>query len=121
MLPYFLKSEDLTPLHITTGGPIAISKARVSALIDYHLNAGKEMAYNVTDYNEGGQEGFNEIQTMVRNGVRSGIVHEYLLVSNTADRSNLYVAIRSFVTKIDIQKKKSNWCPCYPEWQENFH
>ena len=63
------------------------------------------MGYNVVDYNGEDQEGFNEIQMMVRNGVRSGVAMEYL--GNTANRTNLYIATRSFVTKIEIDNNRA--------------
>lgn len=109
--PYFLKSEDIqiedlksSPYH-STGGPVAVAGAYVPSLTALYLKAGVEMGYNITDYNGRDQEGFNKIQMMVRNGVRSGIAMEYL--GNTANRPNLHIALRSFVTKIEINEKKA--------------
>ena len=63
------------------------------------------MGYKVVDYNGEDQDGFNEIQMMVRNDVRSGVAMEHL--GNTANRTNLYIATRSFVTKIEIDNKRA--------------
>ena len=111
VLPYFLKSEDIlidelkTSKYHSTGGPIAVGSGRVTPLADKYMQAGQELGYRITDYNGEDQEGFNHIQLMVRNGVRSNAGWEYL--QNTADRDNLHIGIRSFVTKIDIKDKKA--------------
>ena len=42
---------------------------------------------------------------MVRNGIRSGAGWEYL--QNTAERDNLHISVRSFVTKVAIINKQA--------------
>ena len=111
VLPYFLKSEDIqiddlkTSKYHSTGGPIAVSYGRVTPLADKYMQAGQELGYKLSDYNGEDQEGFNYMQYMIRNGVRSNAGWEYL--QNTAERDNLHIAIRSFVTKVDIRDKKA--------------
>ena len=112
VLPYFLKSEDIqieelkASIYHSSGGPIAISGGHVTPLTKLYFQAGLEMGYNISDYNGKDQEGFNKIQVMVRNGVRSGIAIEYL--GKTAQRNNLHISIRSFVTKVDIKNNRAN-------------
>ena len=109
VLPYFKKSEDIQIAELKSskyhgvGGPMAVSGGGSTPLADLYLKAGQEMGYKITDYNGEDQEGFNKIQITVRNGVRSSTGLEFL--GNTADRANLHIAIRSFVTKIEIQDK----------------
>lgn len=109
VLPYFLKSEDIqidelkTSKYHASGGPIAVSGGKATPLAEKYIQAGQELGYKITDYNGEAQEGFNHIQVMVRNGVRSNAGWEYL--QNTAERDNLHIAIRSFVTKIEIKDK----------------
>ena len=111
VLPYFLKSEDIQIEELkrskyhSTGGPIAVSGGRVTPLADLYMQAGRELGYNVTDYNGEDQEGFNYIQVTTRSGIRSNAGVEYL--SATAERSNLHIAINSFVTKVDIGEKRA--------------
>ena len=111
VLPYFKKSEDIQIEELMSseyhgkGGPIAITGGSTTPLADLYLKAGQEMGYDITDYNGADQEGFNKIQITVRNGIRSSTALEFL--GNTADRKNLHIAIRSFVTKIEIQGEKA--------------
>ena len=111
VLPYFLKSEDIqidelkSSKYHAEGGPMAVSWGGVSKLSEMYLKAGQELGYNITDYNGEDQEGFNKIQITVRNGVRSSTALEFL--GYTADRQNLHIAIRSFVSKIEIQQKRA--------------
>ena len=111
VLPYFKKSEDIQIEELKsseyhgTGGPIAVSGGGTTPLADLYLKAGQEMGYNITDYNGKDQEGVSKIQTTVRNGVRSSTALEFL--GNTADRNNLHIAVRSFVTKIEIKGNKA--------------
>lgn len=112
VLPYFLKSEDIqidrlkkSPYH-NVGGPIAVSSKEPSDLTEYFLKAGQELGYNVTDYNGNNQEGFSVAQSNIRHGLRSSTAYEYL--GKTPKRENLDIAIRTFVTKVDIRNKKAN-------------
>lgn len=109
VLPYFLKSEDIridnlkSSVYHTTGGPLAVSSGLGTPLADLYMKAGKEMGYEITDYNGEDQEGFNFIQSNTRNGVRSSSALE--LLENTAERKNLHIAVESFVSKIEIVNK----------------
>ena len=111
VLPYFLKSEDIqindlkSSIYHSTGGPLAVSTGKVTPLADLYMKASNEAGYNITDYNGENQEGFSYIQRTIRNGVRSSTSVEYL--KNTADRTNLHIAVNSMVTKIVIEKKSA--------------
>ena len=111
VLPYFLMSEDMlvddlkSSKYHSTGGPIAVSESRATPLADLYLKAGEELGYKVSDYNGEKQEGFSRMQINVRKGVRSSSGAEYL--ARAAGRNNLHVALRSYVTKIEIENKKA--------------
>ena len=111
VLPYFLKSEDVqiddlkSSVYHSTGGPLAVSDCRVTPLADFYMKACEELGYRITDYNGGEEEGCSGIQINVRNGLRSSTSVEYL--DNTAERENLHIAVRSFVTNVKIEKKKA--------------
>ena len=111
VLPYFLKSEDIQIAELkssryhSSGGPLAVSSSRQTPLAGLYMQAGKEAGYNITDYNGEDQEGFNNIQLNTRNGIRSSTGLEYL--EQTASRNNLHIAVRSFVTKIEIKNNKA--------------
>ena len=110
VLPYFLKSEDIqipefmSSIYHSSGGPLAVSSSRTQ-LTDHFMQAGKEAGYNITDYNGEDQEGFNLVQQTIRHGIRSSTSLEYL--GHTANRNNLHIAVRRFVTKIEIINKKA--------------
>ena len=109
VLPYFLKSEDVqiddfkSSKYHSTGGPVAVSHGRVTPLAEMYMQAGQELGYKLNDYNGKDQEGFSYTQLLVRNGVRSNVGVEYL--ENTGNRNNLHIAIRSYVTNIEIQNQ----------------
>ena len=106
VLPYFLKSEDMrieglkSSRYHQTGGYIAVSSGKITSLANMFLEAGRELGYNIVDYNGEVQEGFGENQINVRDGVRSSTALEFL--GRHRERSNLHVAINSFVTKLKI-------------------
>ena len=111
VLPYFRKSEDilidelkLSKYH-STEGPIAISETKVTPLAGLYLKAGEELGYNISDYNGEEQEGFSRMQTNVRDGVRSSSGAEYF--ARATGRNNVHIALRSYVTKIEIENKKA--------------
>ena len=111
VLPYFLKSEDIhipelkSSKYHSTGGPLAVSGGKVTPLSDAYMKAGEELGWKISDYNGADQEGFSRIQVTVRKGMRSSTGVEFL--SNTADRDNLHIALRSHVAKIEIKDKKA--------------
>ena len=111
VLPYFLKSEDIqipelkdSPYH-SSGGPLSVESGKATPLAEMYMNAGRELGYNITDYNGEDQEGFNYMQETTRNGVRSSTSAEYL--GNTASRNNLHIAVNSFVTKLEIENSRA--------------
>ena len=107
VLPYFLKSEDMQIKSLqqskyhSTGGYLAVSPGGVTPLAEKYLQAGKEMGYDVIDYNGESQQGFSESHNNVRKGVRSSTSLEFLVPAK--DRTNLHVGVKSFVTKILIE------------------
>ena len=109
VLPYFLKSEDMTIERLkfskyhSTGGFLAVSGGGITPNAEKFLKAGKEMGYDVNDYNGETQEGFYETQLNIRKGVRSSTGLEF--IGRARGRPNLHVGIESFVTKIHIEKK----------------
>ena len=109
VLPYFLKSEDMTieslksSKYHSTGGYLAVSRGAVTPIADKFLKAGKEIGYDIVDYNGETQEGFCENHLNVREGVRSSTSLEFLGVAK--DRKNLHIGVDSFVTKIAIENK----------------
>ena len=84
VLPYFLKSEDMLMNELknseyhNTGGNMAVSSGGNLDITDKWLQAGKELIYNVVDYNVKTMEGFSPIQLNVKHGVRSSSSLEYL-------------------------------------------
>ena len=109
VLPYFLKSEDMTIENLksskfhSTGGYLAVSAGGVTPLAEKYLQAGREMGYEVIDYNGETQQGFSESHNNVRRGLRSSTSLEFL--QPTKDRTNFHVGVKSFVTKIEIENK----------------
>ncbi|XP_053406437.1 glucose dehydrogenase [FAD, quinone]-like [Mercenaria mercenaria] len=111
VLPYFLKSEDIKKEELKSskyhhiGGPMAISESDVTPFADLYLKAGKELGYNLTDYNGKTQEGFSKTQINTRRGVRDSSAVAFL--GNVEKRDNLDIAINTFVTKVDTEEKKA--------------
>ena len=111
VLPYFLKADDLKSDELkssnyhSSGGPLAVRIIKENPLVEHYMKAGLEAGYDITDYNGETQEGFNYMQLNIRNGIRSTSAAEYL--GSTADRTNLHIALRSFVTKIEIKNKRA--------------
>lgn len=109
VLPYFLKTEDM---HIeefkkskyhNIGGEIAVRSGDESPLVDYFLNAGKELGYEITDYNGNAQEGFSKIQFNIRNGIRSSAGIEFY----KSRKENLHICYGCHVSKIMIENKRA--------------
>ena len=111
VLPYFLKSEDVqiedlkSSKYHATGGPIAVRDGDVTPLADFYMKAGEELGYNTTDYNGEDQHGFGRFQVNIRNGVKSNTAFEFL--PKNAERKNLHVALRSFVSNVKIENNKA--------------
>ncbi|XP_071448275.1 glucose dehydrogenase [FAD, quinone]-like [Hetaerina americana] len=110
VLPYFLKLEDIavpnldkSPYH-HKGGPVTISYPPYhTPLATAFLRAGKEIGYNVTDYNGATQTGFSYIQTSTRNGERWSSSRAYIQPIRT--RKNLSVKREAMVTKVLIDPR----------------
>ena len=108
---YLSKLEDnLIGRHHTSGfresgGPMAVTEGRLSAVGDMFLQAGLEMGYEITDTNSDIGIGFDRYQYSVRDGIRSSTATEYLF--KKGKRDNLHVSTESFVEKIDIQNKQA--------------
>uniref|UniRef100_A0A1B6DCP1 Glucose-methanol-choline oxidoreductase N-terminal domain-containing protein n=1 Tax=Clastoptera arizonana TaxID=38151 RepID=A0A1B6DCP1_9HEMI len=108
LLPYFKKSErvtipDLTKsvYHGTKGNVFVEYPAYRSPLLSAFLDAGKEMGYNIVDYNDPNTHvGFSPIQATVRKGKRFGASKAYLLPIR--ERKNFHISVESQVTKILI-------------------
>ena len=111
ILPYFLKSEDVLidslkgSKYHSTGGYLGVSKGGATPIAPKYLQAGKELGYDIIDYNGEVQEGFSEAQLTVRNGVRSSTGVEFL--GPTKGRQNLHIAVNSLVTKVAIENKEA--------------
>ena len=124
VLPYFLKSEDMLMESLkdseyhSKGGPLAVSGGAVTPLADKYLQAGKELGYDIVDYNGEVQEGFSENQLNVRKGVRSSTSLEFL--GRATDRRNLHVAVNSFATKIKIEEKTAKGVYFRREERDHF-
>ncbi|XP_045196226.2 L-sorbose 1-dehydrogenase-like [Mercenaria mercenaria] len=108
VLPYFLKAEDIqieefkSSKYHNVGGPMAVSGGEVTQLAEIYLKAGKELGYNITDYNGEEQEGFNKVQVNARKGVRESSAVAYL--GRAGKKINLDIAVNTFVTKVDFKK-----------------
>ena len=62
------------------------------------------MGWRINDYNGADQERISRVQQTVRNGIRSSKTGvEYL--SNTVERDNIHIILRSHVSKLDIQNE----------------
>ena len=109
VLPYFLKSEDIqieelkSSVYHHSGGPLAVSVARVTELSDIYMKAGQELGFNITDYNGADQKDFSRMQITVRNGVRESTGLAFL--GRMGVRPNLDIVLETFVTKVYIENK----------------
>lgn len=108
VLPYFMKSEDMTipeyaddSKYHATGGYMTISTNTYrTPLATAFLNAGKEMGYEIKDHDAERQIGFSYIQTTVRNGTRLSSSKAFL--HPIRNRRNLHVKKYAYVTKVLI-------------------
>ena len=108
VLPYFLKLENISipelskdKVYHSTSGEVPVNYAPYrTPLADAFLEAGKELGYNVVDYNGEKQIGYSYVQTNTRNGSRWSASRTFL--HPIRDRKNLHVKKWSLVTKILI-------------------
>ena len=113
VIPYFLKSEDILIEELkdskyhNTGGYLGVSTENEYVITDEWLQAGKELGYNIVDFNGESQVGFGRAQYTIRSGTRSSTSVEFLGKA-ARGRSNLHISLRSHVSKIDIKNKKAN-------------
>lgn len=108
---HFLNSEDMlidslkTSKYHSMGGYLGISTGGVTPIADIYLEAGKEMGYEITDYNGEIQQGWSPMQLTIRSGVRSSTSLEFL--GRAIGRPNFHVAVNTMVTKIAIENKRA--------------
>jgi choline dehydrogenase len=108
VLPFFLKHENMSIPELardrkyhSTRGELTISYAPYrSSLADAFISGGKEMGYNIIDYNGETQNGFSYMQSTTRNGSRCSASRAFL--HPIKNRKNFHVKKRSTVTKILI-------------------
>ncbi|KAJ9583045.1 hypothetical protein L9F63_022610 [Diploptera punctata] len=106
VLKYFIKSEDQqnpylarTPYH-GTGGPLTVTEAPYrTPLAHAYLEAALSMGYNLRDTNGEEHSGFQFVQGTIRRGARLS-TNKAFLDPDTRKRHNLYVAVRSTVTRL---------------------
>ena len=110
VLPYFLKSEDILIEELkeskyhNTGGYLGVSSENVYDITDEWLQAGRELEYDIVDFNGESQVGFGRAQHTIRSGTRSSTSVEFLGKA-ARDRSNLHISLQSHVIKINIENK----------------
>ncbi|XP_059179185.1 L-sorbose 1-dehydrogenase-like [Physella acuta] len=112
VLPYFLKSEDNENADfVKTGfhkmnGPLKVGRSKTHSLTNFLVRAGREMGYKIIDINGKPSEGFVEVQSMVRRGVRQSASRAFLYP--VLFRHNLHVLTESLVTKILFDKDRAS-------------
>lgn len=111
VLPYFLKTEKSR----LSGGPIDERYHNKSGLLatsfipwpnkvtEAFLDAGKELGYDIVDYNGPSQIGFSPLQTTTENGERASTAVAFIYPFE--GRSNLRVIRNAFVTKVLIDNE----------------
>ena len=103
VLPYFLKMEDFqatgnAEFH-QTDGPLVISNGSfMTSVAASFLDAGKEMGYNIVDYNGEEQLGFSPTQWMTKHGKRWSVTDAYLYPA--AGRPNLDIVTGAHVKEV---------------------
>ncbi|KAF2878937.1 hypothetical protein ILUMI_27241 [Ignelater luminosus] len=105
ILPYFLKSEDAhiplsDPNYHRVGGYQSIEQTSTSALANAFIEGGKELGYQLTDYNSPHQIGFSPIQATTRFGRRASTATSFL--QPILNRENLEILTGARVTRILI-------------------
>ncbi|XP_038217471.1 glucose dehydrogenase [FAD, quinone]-like isoform X2 [Zerene cesonia] len=110
VLYYFKKSEDnqnpylaQTPYH-STGGYMTVAESPYhTPLVSSFIEAGLEMGYLNRDINGENQTGFMVAQGTLRRGSRCSTSKAFLRPAK--DRTNLHIAMNSFVTKVLIDPR----------------
>ncbi|KAG0430591.1 hypothetical protein HPB47_022559 [Ixodes persulcatus] len=107
VLPFFKKFEAQTNAALAatgmygTSGELTLSSAEShTELARAFLAAGKELGYDIVDYNGARQIGFSAFQTTTRKGARLSSASAFLKpVAGPTGRNNLHVALSSRATK----------------------
>uniref|UniRef100_A0A1B0D9G1 Glucose-methanol-choline oxidoreductase N-terminal domain-containing protein n=1 Tax=Phlebotomus papatasi TaxID=29031 RepID=A0A1B0D9G1_PHLPP len=107
VLPYFKKLESVRipelrdPKYRGMNGPVTIEHSSFQTkMLRSFLEAGQKLGYKVNDPNGAEMLGFSKIQANLRNGRRCSSAKAYL--RPMANRPNLHISKRSWVTKIII-------------------
>ena len=103
VLPYFLKMEDFhgtgdEEFHRTDGPLVVSNSSFMTSVASSFLDAGKEMGYNIVDYNGETQLGFSPTQWMTKNGERWSVADAYLYP--VVGRANLDVVTGAHVKEV---------------------
>ncbi|XP_049793724.1 glucose dehydrogenase [FAD, quinone]-like [Schistocerca nitens] len=114
VLPYFKKSEDARPArlradarHHATGGYLTVDEYRYrTPMADALLDAGRELGYDVVDYNGETQYGFARFAGTVRDGFRCSTAKAFL--EPAADRPNLDISMHSLVERLLVDPQSKN-------------
>ncbi|CAN7985273.1 unnamed protein product [Ixodes pacificus] len=116
VLPFFKKFEAQTNAALAatdmygTSGELTLSSAESHTdLARAFLAAGKELGYDIVDYNGRQQIGFSAFQTTTRKGARLSSASAFLKpVAGPAGRKNLHVALSSRATKVVFDGKRAS-------------
>ncbi|XP_014774772.1 L-sorbose 1-dehydrogenase isoform X1 [Octopus bimaculoides] len=111
VLPYFMKSEGNkieeleNSVYHNTDGPLIITKAGSTPIINHFLGAAKELGYSVGDINGDLVEGFSQASVTINEGKRWSTSNAFL--RPTMERKNLHVLVRALVTKLLMKDNKT--------------
>ncbi|XP_065351057.1 glucose dehydrogenase [FAD, quinone]-like [Cloeon dipterum] len=108
IMPYFRRLEDVQIYRNFsirgTAGPLTITHPPWhTPLAESFLEAGKEMGYDIVDYNGERQLGFQFIEATMRNGTRLSSNRAFLMP--VRDRPNLHVKKFAMVSRVIIDPK----------------
>lgn len=131
VLPYFIKSEDLTPSNEIaldaeahgTGGPLGVSVRSpvIPAARDFVTAAGSA-GIPTGDYNgrdRGGPDGVASLfQTTTRNGMRSSTYRAFL-AGDTENRDNLTIITQAHVTRVLLSDGADDLAATGIEYRDN--
>jgi choline dehydrogenase-like flavoprotein len=131
VLPYFIKSEDLTPSNEIsidseahgTGGPLGVSVRSpvIPASRDF-VRAAETTGIPSGDYNgrnRGGPAGVSSLfQTTTRNGMRSSTYRAFLQ-GETEGRSNLTIIPHAHVTRVVLSGQEGNLAATGIEYRDS--
>ena len=107
VLSYFKKSENYIGCDVDEDyhgfdGPLNVQKAtHVTPLAHAVVDAGRELGYNVVDYNGKSQEGFSITQNTINYGIRQSTANTFL--HPVRDRRNLFVLLEHSVRSLKIE------------------